>query len=252
MRYLLKDSQIMQAHDHCEKVQDPYSLRCQPQVMGAVWQLIEDAKRNLLNEANGVSDNPLILPDTKEIISGGNFHAEIVAMSADMLSIACAEIGSISERRIALLIDKHLSGLPPFLVDNAGLNSGFMLAHVTASSLASENKTLAHPASIDSLPTSANQEDHVSMATFAARKLNMITQNVLSILSIEVLAACQGISFRSPLKSSVILDQKYQQIRAKVSHYDEDRYFAHDIQSATEIIESGTFYQDVHQQLFNG
>ena len=252
MRNLLTDSQMMQSHDHCGKVQDPYSLRCQPQVMGAAWQVITDAKRNLLNEANGVSDNPLILPETKEIISGGNFHAEMVAMSADMLSIACAEIGAISERRIALLIDKHLSGLPAFLVENAGLNSGFMLAHVTASSLASENKTLAHPASVDSLPTSANQEDHVSMATFAARKLNMIAENVLFILSIEMLAACQGISLRAPLKPSAILERKYQQIRSKVPYYDEDRYFARDIEDATNMIKMPCFYADIHQQLFQG
>ncbi|WP_119329361.1 histidine ammonia-lyase [Cysteiniphilum halobium] len=250
MHNLLDNSEIMHSHDHCSKVQDPYSLRCQPQVMGAAWQVINDAKRNLLNEANGVSDNPLILPETKEIISGGNFHAEMVAMSADMLSIACAEIGAISERRIALLIDKHLSGLPAFLIENAGLNSGFMLAHVTASSLASENKTLAHPASVDSLPTSANQEDHVSMATFAARKLNTIAQNVLSILSIEVLAACQGISLRAPLKTSPILDSKYRQIRAKVPYYDEDRYFARDIENATDVIKQHAFYNDVHSQLF--
>ncbi|WP_225629990.1 MULTISPECIES: histidine ammonia-lyase [Cysteiniphilum] len=250
MRNLLENSEIMHSHDHCDKVQDPYSLRCQPQVMGAAWQVINDAKRNLLNEANGVSDNPLILPETKEIISGGNFHAEMVAMSADMLSIACAEIGAISERRIALLIDKHLSGLPAFLIENAGLNSGFMLAHVTASSLASENKTLAHPASVDSLPTSANQEDHVSMATFAARKLNTIAQNVLSILSIEVLAACQGVSLRAPLKTSNLLDNKYRQIRAKIPYYDEDRYFARDIENATDVIKQHAFYSDVHTQLF--
>ncbi len=249
---LLKDSELLASHECCcNKVQDPYSLRCQPQVMGAIWQHIESAKENLLNEANGVSDNPLIIPETKEVISGGNFHAEKVAISADMLSISLAEIGAISERRIALLIDKNLSDLPPFLVEDAGLNSGFMLAHVTASALASENKTLAHPASIDSLPTSANQEDHVSMATFAARKLGNIAENVLSILAIETLAACQGVSLRGPLKTSIYLQQKHQMIREKVPFYDQDRYFAYDIETASVIIQQATYYSDVQTQLFN-
>ena len=251
MSNLLKGSEILTSHDSCQKVQDPYSLRCQPQVMGASWGLIQDVKKNLLNEANGVSDNPVIIPETREIISGGNFHAETVAMSADTLGIACAEIGSISERRIALLIDKHLSNLPPFLVENAGLNSGFMLAHVTASSLASENKTLAHPASVDSLPTSANQEDHVSMATFAARKINTIVKNVEYILAIETLAGCQGLDLRAPLRTSEYLMSKYQQIRQKVAFYEQDRYFAKDINKAIEVIFDTNYYHDVQMQLFD-
>ncbi|WP_235826782.1 histidine ammonia-lyase [Facilibium subflavum] len=252
VRDLLDKSQLMEVHQKsCQKVQDPYSLRCQPQVMGAIWQVINNAKTHLLNEANGVSDNPLILTEEKEIISGGNFHAEISAMSADMLSFACAEIGAIAERRIALLIDKNLSGLPAFLVNDAGLNSGFMLAHVTASALASENKTLAHPACVDSLPTSANQEDHVSMATFAGAKLNTICDNVLSILAIETLAACQGISLKAPLKSSPVLTQKLQLIRDKVPSYDQDRYFAKDIETATSIITNKIYYEDIQAKLFN-
>jgi len=170
-RVLLEESEIGASHSGCDKVQDPYSLRCQPQVMGACLQQLRYATDVLLTEANGVSDNPLIFTDQGDILSGGNFHAEPVAMAADVLAIVLAEIGSLSERRMALLIDSNLSGLPPFLVENGGVNSGFMIAQVTSAALASENKTLAHPASIDSLPTSANQEDHVSMATFAARRL---------------------------------------------------------------------------------
>ncbi len=173
-RSLLAGSAINVSHADCDKVQDPYSLRCQPQVMGACLDQMRHAADVLLMEANAVSDNPLIFPDTGEVLSGGNFHAEPVAFAADNLALAVAEIGALAERRIALLIDATLSGLPPFLVRDGGVNSGFMIAHVTAAALASENKTLAHPASVDSLPTSANQEDHVSMATFAARKLGYI------------------------------------------------------------------------------
>jgi histidine ammonia-lyase len=168
-----------------ERVQDPYSLRCQPQVMGAVMDLINQAGRTLLIESNAVTDNPLVFIDDSgqaraEVVSGGNFHAEPVAFAADTLALAIAEIGALAERRIALLIDATLSGLPPFLVREPGVNSGFMIAHVTAAALASENKSLAHPASVDSLPTSANQEDHVSMATFAARRLAQMAHNTAS------------------------------------------------------------------------
>ena len=194
-------SEIGQSHEHCEKVQDPYSLRCQPQVMGACLTQIRQTAGTLLGEANAVSDNPLVFVDDGSILSGGNFHAEPVAFAADNLALAIAEIGGISERRIALLIDTHLSKLPPFLVENGGLNSGFMIAQVTAAALASENKTLAHPASVDSMPTSANQEDHVSMATFAARRLLDMGENTAGIVAVELLAACQGVDFRAPLKS---------------------------------------------------
>jgi len=235
-REVLGESEIEHEHEHCAKVQDPYSLRCQPQVMGACLQQIEYAAGVLETEANGVSDNPLVFADDNDILSGGNFHAEPVAMAADMLAIALAEIGSLSERRMALLIDSNLSGLPPFLVENGGVNSGFMLAQVTSAALASENKTLAHPASIDSLPTSANQEDHVSMATFAGRRLADIYENVEGILAIEWLAAAQGLDFRAPNKSSDVLESAKSVLRGQVPFYDKDRYFAPDIQKAAGLI----------------
>jgi histidine ammonia-lyase len=235
-RSLLKESTIGQSHGGCEKVQDPYSLRCQPQVMGACLQQMRFAAQTLVIEANGVSDNPLVFADSSDILSGGNFHAEIVAMTADMLAIALSEIGALSERRMALLIDSHLSGLPPFLVDNGGVNSGFMIAQVTSAALASENKTLAHPASIDSLPTSANQEDHVSMATFAGRRLWDIFDNVAGILGIEWLAASQGLDFRAPLETSDKLKSVKALLRTKVSFYDKDRYFSPDIENAKTLI----------------
>ena len=249
---LLHGSAIHHAHQQCTRVQDPYSIRCQPQVMGAIWTYLNDSQTHLINEANAVSDNPLICPETGEIISGGNFHAEITAFSADILAIIGSEIGAISERRISLLIDHNLSGLPPFLVENAGLNSGFMLAHVTATALASENKTYAHPASVDSLPTSANQEDHVSMATFAAMKLNKVADNVLHILAIETLAACQGLDFRAPLKTSVALQVYVDAVRAKIPFYDQDRYFGHDLAKAHQVISQYSYYGALHEQLFYG
>jgi histidine ammonia-lyase len=222
-----------------ERVQDPYSLRCQPQVMGAVMDLIKNVARTLLIEANAVTDNPLIFPETGEIISGGNFHAEPVAFAADTLALAIAEIGALSERRIALLIDATLSGLPPFLVRDPGVNSGFMIAHVTAAALASENKSLAHPASVDSLPTSANQEDHVSMATFAARRLDDMAHNTAVIVGIELLAAAQGVDFHRPLMSSVHLEQVHGQLRQKVPFFDVDRFFAPDIEAARQMVIKG-------------
>ena len=235
-RDVLGESEIEHEHEHCAKVQDPYSLRCQPQVMGACLQQLEYAAGILETEANGVSDNPLVFADDNDIVSGGNFHAEPVAMAADMLAIALAEIGALAERRMALLIDTNLSGLPPFLVENGGVNSGFMIAQVSAAALASENKTLAHPASIDSLPTSANQEDHVSMATFAARRLADIYENVEGILAIEWLSAAQGLDFRAPNKSSEVLEQAKAVLRSQVPFYDKDRYFAPDIQKAAALI----------------
>lgn len=239
LRDLLQGSAILTAHENCSKVQDPYSLRCQPQVMGACLAHLLFAKQTLLIEANAVSDNPLVFSETNEIISGGNFHAQPVAMAADTLALSIAETGSLSERRIALLIDPHFSGLPPFLVNNAGVNSGFMVAQVTAAALASENKSLAHPVSIDSLPTSANQEDHVSMATYAARRLFAMTENLTGIVAIELLAACQGIDFKRPLKTSTTLEKIFSQVRAHVSFYDKDRYFAPDIATVKSLVQSG-------------
>lgn len=222
-----------------ERVQDPYSLRCQPQVMGAVMDLIAQAGRTLLIESNAVTDNPLVFPDTGEVISGGNFHAEPVAFAADTLALAIAEIGALAERRIALLIDSTLSGLPPFLVREPGVNSGFMIAHVTAAALASENKSLAHPASVDSLPTSANQEDHVSMATFAARRLGQMAHNTGVIVGIELLAAAQGIEFHRPLTSSSHLEHVHAKLREHVPAFDEDRFFAPDIEAARRMVMEG-------------
>jgi histidine ammonia-lyase len=240
-RALLADSPINSSHRECGKVQDPYSLRCQPQVMGACADQIEAARAVLLREANGVSDNPLVFAtgDGCEVLSGGNFHAEPVAFAADNLALAIAEIGALAERRIALLIDATLSGLPPFLVKDGGVNSGFMIAHVTAAALASENKLLAHPASVDSLPTSANQEDHVSMATFAARKLGDLCANTANILAIELLAAAQGVDLRAPFETSPRLRGVMREIRARVPHYDIDRYLAPDIAAITEAVRSG-------------
>lgn len=241
-RHLLDEtSEIGDSHQNCEKVQDPYSLRCQPQVMGACLQQIRHAADVLTTEANAVSDNPLVFPEDGDILSGGNFHAEPVAMAADNLALAIAEIGSLSERRMALLIDSNLSKLPAFLVNNGGVNSGFMIAQVTAAALASENKTLAHPASIDSLPTSANQEDHVSMATFAARRLKDMSSNTRGILAVELLSACQGIDFRAPLKSSEKLEQAKAELRGVVPFYDKDRYFAPDIEKANALLQTGTY-----------
>ena len=236
-RHLLgQNSEIGLSHQCCERVQDPYSLRCQPQVMGACLQQIRNSADTLEVEANSVSDNPLVFADDGDIISGGNFHAEPVAMAADNLALAIAEIGSLSERRMALLIDSGLSKLPPFLVDNGGVNSGFMIAQVTAAALASENKTLAHPASIDSLPTSANQEDHVSMATFAGRRLGDMAENTRGILAVELLASAQGLDFRSPNKSSERIEEAKSILRERVDFYDKDRYFAPDIAKANTLL----------------
>ncbi|MGE0874493.1 MAG: aromatic amino acid lyase, partial [Burkholderiales bacterium] len=241
-RDLLAGSGIRASHlKGDDRVQDPYSLRCQPQVMGACLDLMGAAAATLRTEANGVSDNPLVFPDSGDVLSGGNFHAEPVALAADTLALACAEIGALSERRIALLIDGSISRLPPFLVEHGGLNSGFMIAQVTAAALASENKSLAHPASVDSLPTSANQEDHVSMATFAARRLADMADNTAGIVAIELLAAAQGVDFRAPRRTSAALQQVVKEIRACVPFYDKDRYFAADIEAVKALVAAGRF-----------
>jgi histidine ammonia-lyase len=244
MRELLgESSEIGHDHENCEKVQDPYSLRCQPQVLGACLTQIEHAASVILVEANAVSDNPIIFAAADEILSGGNFHAEPIAFAADNLALAIAEIGALAERRIALLIDSTLSGLPPFLVENGGVNSGFMIAQVTAAAVASENKSLAHPASVDSLPTSANQEDHVSMATFAARRLADMAENTRTVLAIEWLASAQGLDFRRPLTPSAPVDAARTLLRAHVPFYDHDRYFAPDIQTAYALLRDGALHR---------
>jgi histidine ammonia-lyase len=237
-RALLQGSAIRHSHlEGDDRVQDPYSLRCQPQVVGACLDQLRHAALVLLREANAVTDNPLVCGD--QLISGGNFHAEPVALACDAMAVAIAEIGAIAERRIAMLIDAGVSRLPPFLTKDAGLNSGFMIAHVTAASLASENKSLAHPASVDSLPTSANQEDHVSMATFAARRLQPMIANTAHILGIELLAAAQGIEYLRPLRSSVALEQAHTLLRAACPAMESDRYLAPDIERATELVTHG-------------
>ena len=240
LRDLLAGSEIRASHlENDSKVQDPYSLRCQPQVMGACLDLISSAASVLEIEANAVSDNPLVLADNGDIVSGGNFHAEPVAFAADQLAIALAEIGSISERRTALLVDPKMSGLPAFLVRDSGVNSGFMIAQVTAAALVSENKQLAHPASVDSIPTSANQEDHVSMATHAGRRLLDMAKNAAGVVGIELLAAAQGVDFNRPLASSPPLEEAHAAVRAIAEHWEADRYIAPDLASAATLVQSG-------------
>ncbi|OHD02193.1 MAG: histidine ammonia-lyase [Sphingopyxis sp. RIFCSPHIGHO2_01_FULL_65_24] len=237
---LMEGSEIRASHILGDvRVQDPYCLRCQPQVMGAVLDLLRQAAATLLIEANGVSDNPLIFPATDEALSGGNFHAEPVAFAADMIALALCEIGSLSERRTAMLVDPALSGLPAFLVARPGLNSGFMIPQVTAAALVSENKQRAYPASVDSIPTSANQEDHVSMAAHGARRLIEMAANVDAVLAIELLAAGQGCDFHGGLKSSVAVERVRAALRAEVPTLDEDRHMAPDIASAQEMVRTG-------------
>jgi len=250
-RALLAGSQIRQSHVRGDdRVQDPYSLRCQPQVVGACVDQLRHAAGVLLREANAVTDNPLVFAAEGEspatMISGGNFHAEPVALAADGMALAIAEVGAIAERRIAMLIDTGVSRLPPFLTADAGLNSGFMIAHVTAAALASENKSMAHPASVDSLPTSANQEDHVSMATFAARRLQPMIRNTAHILGIEWLAAAQGIEFLRPLKSSTVLEAAQGLLRKSVPAMAQDRYIAPDIDAATAMVSDGSLARILH------
>jgi histidine ammonia-lyase len=240
LRELMHDSKIRASHEDCDRVQDPYSIRCQPQVMGACLDVLRHVCKVLQTEANAVTDNPLVFSDGREVLSGGNFHAEPVALAADYLALAIAEIGALSERRIALLIDSHLSELPAFLVEDGGLNSGFMMAQVTAAALASENKSLAHPASVDSLPTSANQEDHVSMATFAARRLHTMLDNVTSIVAIELLAAAQGVEFRE-LQSSPAIEGVIAAIRELSPRYEQDRSLACDIRRVAATVENGDY-----------
>ena len=231
-----ESSEVSLSHKNCDKVQDPYSLRCQPQVMGACLAQLRHGAEVLGIEANAVSDNPLVFAEQDDVISGGNFHAEPVAMAADNMALAIAEIGSLSERRISLMMDKHMSQLPPFLVANGGVNSGFMIAQVTAAALASENKALAHPHSVDSIPTSANQEDHVSMAPSAGKRLWEMAENVRGVLAIEWLAACQGLDLRVGLKTSPKLEIARTTLRSKVAHYDKDRFFAPDIERALQLL----------------
>jgi histidine ammonia-lyase len=256
-RKLLEGSSIRASHrEGDDRVQDPYSLRCQPQVVGACLDQLRHAALVLVREANAVTDNPLVFPEESDgqppsaaggaMISGGNFHAEPVALACDAMAVAIAEVGAIAERRIAMLIDAGVSRLPPFLTADAGLNSGFMIAHVTAASLASENKSMAHPASVDSLPTSANQEDHVSMATFAARRLQPMITNTAHIIGIELLAAAQGIEFLRPMKSSAPIEAAHALLRSQCPSIERDRYLAPEIERATALVTDGRLARLLH------
>ncbi len=253
MRQLL-DGSVMRAAKAADddRVQDPYCLRCQPQVMGAVLDLMRQSAATLDTEANAVSDNPLISSPDGSALSGGNFHAEPVAFAADMLAMAACEIGSISERRTALLMDSSLSRLPAFLVARPGLNGGFMTAQVTAAALVSENKQRAFPASVDSIPTSANQEDFVSMAAHGARRLTDMAGNAACVIGIELLAAAQGCDFRAPLASSAPLGRVRNLVREHVANLAEDRYLATDIAAARELVETGTVAHAAGKDLLPG
>ncbi len=246
LRALMQGSAIRASHlTNDDRVQDPYCLRCQPQVMGAVLDLLRQAGETLGTEANGVSDNPLVFSDTGEVISGGNFHAEPVAFAADMIAMALCEIGSLAERRIAMLVDPTLSGLPAFLTPKPGLNSGFMIPQVTAAALVSENKQRAYPASVDSIPTSANQEDHVSMATHGARRLLPMAANTANVIGIEYLAAVQGCDFHAPMTSSECLERARTLLRAQIPHLDDDRHMAPEMEVATALVVSGALVDAV-------
>ncbi len=241
-RRLLAGSQIRASHLRGDdRVQDPYSFRCQPQVMGACLDLLANAARTLVIEANAVSDNPLVFAEDGAVLSGGNFHAEPVAFAADMIAMAVAEMGSLAERRIAALIDSSISLLPPFLIRNPGLNSGFMIPQCTAAALMSENKQMSHPASVDSAPTSANQEDHVSMATHGARRLGPMNANLARIIAIELMAAAEGIDFRRPLSSSPLLEEAHALVRSRSARRDEDREFSTDTEALSALVEQGRF-----------
>ncbi|HME20707.1 MAG TPA: histidine ammonia-lyase [Acetobacteraceae bacterium] len=240
LRQLMEGSAIRASHRvGDERVQDPYCLRCQPQVMGAALDLLRQAASTLQTEANGVTDNPLIIADDNEALSGGHFHAEPVAFAADVIALAICEIGALAERRISLLIDPTLSGLPAFLTPNPGLNSGFMVVQVTAAALVAENKQKAYPASVDSIPTCANQEDHVSMAAHGARRLAEMARNASAVVGIELLAAAQGCDFHAPLASSAPLENVRRLLRDRVPQLHQDRHFHPDIQTAIELVRSG-------------
>jgi histidine ammonia-lyase len=241
LRALLDGSAIRASHRiGDERVQDPYCLRCQPQVMGACLELLRQSARTLVTEANAVSDNPLVFGEPDEALSGGNFHAEPVAFAADIIALALCEIGSLAERRVAMLVDPALSGLPAFLTPRPGLNSGFMIPQVTAAALVSENKQRATPASVDSIPTSANQEDHVSMAAHGARRLRPMVDNALAVVGIELLCAGQGCDFHAPLASSPPLEAVRRLLRADVPHLEDDRFLHADMERAIALVRSGS------------
>jgi histidine ammonia-lyase len=233
---LMNNSQIREFHKACPKVQDPYSFRCMPQVHGAVRDALGYVRAVLEVEINSATDNPLIFPDKNKVISGGNFHGEPVALALDFLGIAMAELASISERRIAALMDPNITDLPAFLIQNPGINSGLMMAQTTAAALVSENKILAHPASVDSIPTSLNQEDHVSMGTISSRKAREIANNVEEVLAIEFLCAYQGVCFRAPLKPGIGTNKIFTRIKQRVKEIKEDRILVGDLVKIKELM----------------
>ena len=239
LRELLDGSEIVASHARCGRVQDPYSFRCQPQVMGAALDLLENAARTLIIEAAAVTDNPILFPDENTAISGGNFHAQPVAFAADMIAMALCEVGSISERRTAVLIDPKMSGLPPFLTEDSGVNSGLMIPQVAAAALVSENKSLAYPASVDSIPTSAGQEDHVSMAPIAARKAGQIARSAAGVVAVELIAAAQGVDFHAPLKTSPRLQAIHATVRKHTPRFTSDRYWADDMAALQAAVLAG-------------
>jgi len=236
---LLEGSEILTSHVQCSRVQDPYSFRCQPQVMGAALDLLENAARTLTIEASAVTDNPILFADEDTAISGGNFHAQPVAFAADTISIALCEVGSISERRVSVLVDPKMSGLPAFLTEDSGVNSGLMIAQVTAAALVSENKSLAFPASVDSIPTSAGQEDHVSMAPIAARKAGEIACNAAGVIAVELMAAAEGIDYHAPLKTSPKLQKFHTAVRKLSPHFTADRYWADEMSALQSAVLAG-------------
>jgi histidine ammonia-lyase len=238
---LLNDSEILTSHVKCSRVQDPYSFRCQPQVMGAALDLLENAARTLTIEAGGVTDNPIVFPDEDAAISGGNFHAQPVAFAADIIAMALCEVGSISERRTSVLVDPKMSGLPAFLTEDSGVNSGLMIPQVTAAALVSENKSLAFPASVDSIPTSAGQEDHVSMAPIAARKAAQVARNAAGVIAVELMAAAEGIEYHAPLKTSPGLQVVHDAVRAHSPHFTADRYWADEMAALQAAVLGGSF-----------
>ncbi len=246
VRGLLDGSEIDPSHPNCGRVQDPYSIRCVPQVMGAASTTCSTQHARLGIEANAASDNPLVFTDTGEVMSGGNFHAEPVAFAADIIALAVAEIGAISERRMALLLDTGLSGLPAFLIRDSGVNSGFMIAQVTAAALAAENQCLANPSSVTSLPTSANQEDHVSMATYGARRLADMVNNAAVVVGIEAMAAAQGMEFDRSLKTSPLIEAQFAAIRQRVAYLEQDRYLAPDIDAMREWAQQSNWPAALH------
>ncbi len=245
LRRVMADSPIRNSHLNCSRVQDPYCIRCMPQVHGAVLEHLRHLREVLQIEMNAATDNPLVFVETEEILSGGNFHGQPIAAAMDFLTILLAQLGNISERRIALMMDQNLSDLPPFLARESGINSGFMIAQVTAASLVSENKMLAHPASVDSIPTSANKEDFVSMGATAAGKCWRVLQNTATVLGIELMCACQGLELRRPLEPGPVGRQVLRRVRQEIAFLETDRYMAEDIETARRLVWENLIFPEI-------